>query len=134
MIIPLFAGSLVAAAQNNEGLVMNWDDGSTMPCRFYFEEAPHIEWNNIDPPPVTVQTAAAILRNWTKENDLGDSPFIRSYRLIMVDPLHHEYGQWAWFVNYIANRVGPTADRDLAFTTVAITMFGQVVPPVCGDQ
>lgn len=133
MMIGLLFGGLTVTAQNNDGLVTRWDDGSSMACRFYFEESPYIEWDLIDPPPVTVQTATAILRNWTAENDLGGEPYIRSYRLIAVEPYGHENGQWVWFINYIANRIGPAAEQDFAFTTVAVTMFGNVVTPSC-DQ
>jgi len=123
--------SVQVASQVTNGYVANWDDGSPMKCAFYFDEEPLLEWNTVDPPPVTVQTANAIVRYWSEQNGFGSNPLVQNYRLILTRPVGHSHRSWVWFLEILTMQPGAAPIGNSAFRPIAITMQGKLVEPEC---
>jgi len=130
----LFRYANIAAAQNNFGLVLHWDDLSRMDCPFYFEQEPLLEWDQSNPPPISIETAAAIARVKGEEKGL-ENVWVNSFRLIGVRPHEHDYPMLVMFVNFQGfpkgNR-GPMYGDDNKHW-IAITPIGKVVEESCED-
>lgn len=123
--------SITTAAQ--EELVMHWDDGSTMDCRFVFQSEEVYQLDPIELP-VTVHDAYGIIQDWAASQG-GGKPFIRNFRLISVLPAGHSSGVWAWFMDYL-----PTSATNFDpiylgnFRSIAVTMGSQIVVGQCHEQ
>lgn len=117
-------------AQSEVGYVTHWDDGRAMDCPFMFEQETLIEWDQIDPPPVTIETAAAVARLWGEKKELSRVTAI-SFRLIPVSPSGHEYPMLVMFVNYIGLPPGRLMISSDENYWLAITPSGSVVEPQC---
>ena len=122
-----------AFAQPEFGDVTNWDDGSAMDCSFNFEQEAMYEWDQIEPPPITIETAATVARIYGQEKGLTNVT-ATSFRLIGVRPWGHEYGMLVMFVRYLGFPQGdfrPVYMEDQNW--LAITPTGAVVEPSCED-
>jgi hypothetical protein len=134
----LFAALLLtesgsALSQPNIGYVTHWDDGSSMECPFPFEQEPLFEWNQADPPPVTIKTAAAIARIWGEQKNLTKVS-ATSFRLIGVRPVGHDYPMLVMFVKYSGFPPNTRIIRGDAYHWLAITPTGVVVEPNCEQR
>lgn len=118
--------------QAQEGTVTHWEDGTSMGCTYVFEQEPLLEWNQIDPPPVTVKTASAIVRYWGEQKGL-ENVTVSSLRLIGVRPYSHDHPMLVWFINYIGSSAGQRISYMGESKWLAITPSGSIVEPDCDD-
>ena len=130
VFIPFFPSSENVLAA--DGQIGHWLDISSTKCPFYFDIEPLLEWDKIDPPPVTIQTANAIFRYWAETKFPEGRASILNYRLSSVLPLGHEWAMWVYFIEYIGTEtIGPSAFRRDSAQGLAITMGGAIVEPAC---
>lgn len=120
-----------AFSQANIGEVTHWDDGSAMDCPFIFEQEVLVDWNQIDPPPVTIETAAAIVRFWGEKKNLTNVQ-ATTFRLFVVRPWAHSYPMLVMFVKYAGfPPQTPFIIGNDDYHWLAITPTGAVVEPSC---
>lgn len=130
LAILLTTGSGSALSQPKVGDVTHWDDGSPMECPFIFEQEALLEWNQIDPPPITIEAAAAIARTWGEKKNLTNVA-ATTFRLIGVRPWGHDYPMLVMFVKYVGFPPQTPIIRGDDYHWLAITPTGIVVEPTC---
>ena len=123
----------IALSQPQYGAVTHWADGSSMECPFIFEQETYLEWNQIDPPPITIETAAAIARLWGEQKNLANVA-ARSFRLIFVGPWGHDYPMLVMFVKYMGFPPRTPIISGDDYHWLAITPTGTVVEPTCEGE
>ena len=129
----LITGSSAALSQPQDGEVAHWEDGSSMECPFVFEQESLLEWNQLNPPPITIETAAAIARVWGERRNLSNVA-ATVFKLIGVRPWGHDYPMLVMFVKYIGFPSQTQIIRGDQFYWLAITPTGVVVEPICDDE
>ena len=123
----------IALSQPQHGAVTHWDDRSSMECPFIFQQETLLEWNQIDPPPITIETTAAIARLWGEQKNLTNVVTL-SFRLIMVSPWGHDYPMWVMFVKYLGAPPRTLIISGDDYHWLAITPTGTVVEPTCEGE
>lgn len=128
----LMSGSGIALSQKNDSEVTHWEDGSSMECSFIFEQEPLLEWNQIDPPPITIETAAVTARIWGERKNLTNVA-ATVFKLIGVHPWGHDYPMLVMFVKYFGFPSQTPIISGDDYHWLAITPTGIVVEPTCDD-
>ena len=132
IIVMMWCSSLHAQPQFGE--VSHWEDGSSMECPFIFQQEVLYEWDQSNPPPISIETAAAIARVWGERKGLTNVSG-STFRLIGVRPWEHDYPMLVMFVRYFGFPSGTRRIRSDDQYWLAITPTGTVVEPTCeGDQ
>ncbi len=101
-----------------------------MECPFLFEQEPLLEWDQSYPPPITIETAAAVARITGEQKGLTNVA-ATSFRLIGVSPWGHDYPMLVMFVKYFGFPPNTPIIRGTDYHWLAITPTGSVVEPNC---